>query len=405
MPQKDYAHRSCRLNNNLSLLALYYRISDVISTLHHSVDFVQTRNNYVIERLQLMILFFVITVPLSAVFDYFLFDQVLANLLMIDRIVLSFSLLGLVVVIKQRTSIYVTRLCLALAFCFPMLFYVASTVSLEANLPTTEIPVSFVMMPYLIIAMLGLFPLTVIGGLLLLLVILVPMLVVEFGLNSTDLVGFSDQLWLFIMFGGISLWLQTGQLVMLMKLYRESTVDPLTGLINRRVLMRQLEQVSNLKSEKASNYSVLMCDLDHFKRINDGYGHMIGDKVLVLFAQILKTQLRQLDIISRVGGEEFFVVMPNINEQQGVEIAERIASVTRNALVESIDGQKVKVTVSIGVTQYRQGESISSVFNRADQLLYRAKTSGRDSVMCDQQCQSPSRSIVPCSKVAIPDVA
>jgi len=347
-----------------------------------------------------MILFFVITVPLSAVFDYFLFDQVLANILIIDRIVLSFSLLGLAVVIKQRTSIYVTRLCLALAFCFPMLFYVASTVSLEANLPTTEIPVSFVMMPYLIIAMLGLFPLTVIGGLLLLLVILVPMLVVEFGLNSTDLVGFSDQLWLFIMFGGISLWLQTGQLVMLMKLYRESTVDPLTGLINRRVLMRQLEQVSNLKSERASNYSVMMCDLDHFKRINDGYGHMIGDKVLVLFAQILKTQLRQLDIISRVGGEEFFVVMPSINEQQGVEIAERIASVTRNALVKSIDGQKVKITVSIGVTQYRQGESISSVFNRADQLLYRVKTSGRDSVMCDQQFQSPSRSIVPCSKLA-----
>jgi len=400
MPQKNYAHRSCRLTNNLSLLALYYRVSDVISTLHHSVDFVQTRNNYVIERLRLMILFFVITVPLSAVFDYFLFDQVLANILMIDRIVLSFSLLGLAVVIKQRTSIYVTRLCLALAFCFPMLFYVASTVSLEANLPTTEIPVSFVMMPYLIIAMLGLFPLTVIGGLLLLLVILVPMLVVEFGLNSTDLVGFSDQLWLFIMFGGISLWLQTGQLVMLMKLYRESTVDPLTGLINRRVLMRQLEQVSNLKSERASNYSVMMCDLDHFKRINDGYGHMIGDKVLVLFAQILKTQLRQLDIISRVGGEEFFVVMPSINEQQGVEIAERIASVTRNALVKSIDGQKVKITVSIGVTQYRQGESISSVFNRADQLLYRVKTSGRDSVMCDQQFQSPSRSIVPCSKLA-----
>jgi|GEM_PF-611398 len=400
MPQKNYAHRSCRLTNNLSLLALYYRVSDVISTLHHSVDFVQTRNNYVIERLRLMILFFVITVPLSAVFDYFLFDQVLANILIIDRIVLSFSLLGLAVVIKQRTSIYVTRLCLALAFCFPMLFYVASTVSLEANLPTTEIPVSFVMMPYLIIAMLGLFPLTVIGGLLLLLVILVPMLVVEFGLNSTDLVGFSDQLWLFIMFGGISLWLQTGQLVMLMKLYRESTVDPLTGLINRRVLMRQLEQVSNLKSERASNYSVMMCDLDHFKRINDGYGHMIGDKVLVLFAQILKTQLRQLDIISRVGGEEFFVVMPSINEQQGVEIAERIASVTRNALVKSIDGQKVKITVSIGVTQYRQGESISSVFNRADQLLYRVKTSGRDSVMCDQQFQSPSRSIVPCSKLA-----
>jgi len=402
------AHKSTKKSASTPLSTLQYSITDVVSTLHHSTDFIQTRNIYVIERLRLMILFFALTVPASAVFDYLLFPTAQADLLLFNRVILSLSLMVLAIVIQRRTTINTTRLVLVLAFSFPMLFYVATTLSFEANLVPAQVPLSFSMLPFLTIAMLGLFPLTICGGLFLLSMILVPMFTLDFALSSSYSISLIDKLWLFLMFGGISLWLQTGQLVMLMKLYRESTVDPLTGLMNRRVLMRQLEQVSS-KAKQQSNlqpdlqmtsntvdqinvssniltpaYSAMMFDLDHFKRINDTYGHIIGDRVLVLFAKILQRELRHVDIIARVGGEEFFIVMPAINQQQALHIAQRISAVVRQTTVESNAAEQVQVTVSVGVTAYHEGESVSQLFNRVDELLYQAKALGRDTVVCDE---------------------
>jgi len=124
--------------------------------------------------------------------------------------------------------------------------------------------------------------------------------------------------------------------------------------------------------------------LDHFKRINDTYGHIIGDRVLVLFAKILQRELRHVDIIARVGGEEFFIVMPAINQQQALHIAQRISAVVRQTTVESNAAEQVQVTVSVGVTAYHEGESVSQLFNRVDELLYQAKALGRDTVVCDE---------------------
>jgi diguanylate cyclase (GGDEF)-like protein len=370
------------------LSTLHYSIKDVITTINHSKDFNQTRNTYVIERLRLMIIFFAITVPASSVFDFILFETAQAQLLLVNRVILSAGLIVLFMVLKRVNHIDITRGVLTLSFVLPILFYVATSMELESSIVQGDIPLSFTMMPFLIIAMLGLFPLTISGGIMLLATIFFPVLILEMSQASSSYLEIIDKLWLLILFGGVSLWLQTGQLVMLMKLYRESTVDPLTGLINRRVLMRQIEQVSEKCNEEANTFSVMMLDLDHFKRINDTHGHINGDRVLVAIAQVLKRELRTSDIIARFGGEEFFIVLPFLPAKQAVHVAERIAQVIRESSVESNEGKKINYTTSIGVTQYRRGEAVSAVFLRVDELLYQAKDLGRDRVVCNDHLEA-----------------
>jgi diguanylate cyclase (GGDEF)-like protein len=370
------------------LSTLHYSIKDVITTINHSKDFNQTRNTYVIERLRLMIIFFAITVPASSVFDFILFETAQAQLLLVNRVILSAGLIVLFMVLKRVNHIDITRGVLTLSFVLPILFYVATSMELESSIVQGDIPLSFTMMPFLIIAMLGLFPLTISGGIMLLATIFFPVLILEMSQASSSNLEIIDKLWLLILFGGVSLWLQTGQLVMLMKLYRESTVDPLTGLINRRVLMRQIEQVSEKCNEEANTFSVMMLDLDHFKRINDTHGHINGDRVLVAIAQVLKRELRTSDIIARFGGEEFFIVLPFLQAKQAVHVAERIAQVIRESSVESNEGKKINYTTSIGVTQYRRGEAVSAVFLRVDELLYQAKDLGRDRVVCNDHLEA-----------------
>lgn len=367
---------------------IHSSIADIISDHNHSKDFIQTRKSYIVERLRLMCLFFAISVPASFLLDIIVFESEQAKLLFANRIILSISLFILYKTIQRINTVGSTRIVLALSFLFPVLFYISTSVSLATIQHSNEIPLSFSMMPYLIVAMLGLFPLTILSGMVLLTVIAGPLLVFEYMQSAGNYVGFIDKFWLLMLFGGISLWLQSGQLVMLMKLYRESTIDPLTGLINRRVLMRQVAIVSGKCREDNDYFSVMMFDLDHFKRVNDTFGHMTGDQVLIKIAAILKRELRNSDVIARFGGEEFLVVMPHLQLEQAVHVAQRVADAIRNSSVKSEDQQRITFTASVGVTQYRINESVDTLFKRVDDLLYMAKDQGRDRVVCDQLPES-----------------
>ncbi len=181
------------------------------------------------------------------------------------------------------------------------------------------------------------------------------------------------------MFAGVTLWLQTGQLVMLMKLYRESTLDPLTGLINRRVLMKRLEKEILAKQ----NFHILMFDLDKFKRINDTYGHLDGDLVLKTIAKIIKSEMRAHDIVARFGGEEFVAVLSGLDKHEAVMAAERIRNLCEKASIINKGGIQIKATTSIGVTEHKINDALEITFNRADELLYQAKNEGRNKVICD----------------------
>lgn len=353
-------------------------LSDLISTKLHSDDFIATRTSYITIRLWFMCMFFALSVPIFSGFDFVLFPNSEALDLLVARVVLSLSLFSLAYLLKVRARVNTVRLVMPLAFLAPMIFYVASMI-IVTDLPKDEIPSIFAMLPYFILAMLGLFPLTISGGFFVIVCIFVPFVIYNLVLINQPFWLFFNDVWLFMLFAGISLWLQVGQLSMLMKLYRESTVDPLTKLINRRVLLR-LAQRSHKYDEV---YSVVMFDLDRFKRINDNYGHSAGDEILVATANAIRHALRPTDIIARFGGEEFVAVLPETKLSDATTIASRVATAISSQITTLADGKELTVTASIGVTQRKAEESLDDALKRADDFLYFAKENGRDRVISD----------------------
>jgi diguanylate cyclase (GGDEF)-like protein len=155
-------------------------------------------------------------------------------------------------------------------------------------------------------------------------------------------------------------------------------VDPLTGLSNRRAFMLDAEAAVVGRGSRNEPLAVLLADLDHFKKINDAFGHAIGDRVLKLFADVLGRVTGAGDLVGRIGGEEFAILLPGRDEAAAVALAERIRLALAQAAVE-VDGRAVGGTVSIGVAASRIGD-LTGLLARADSALYQAKEDGRNRV-------------------------
>jgi len=161
-------------------------------------------------------------------------------------------------------------------------------------------------------------------------------------------------------------------------LEQTSNLDPLTKVLNRRALISYLKGVC---SDKSIPYKlhVLMIDIDNFKSINDNYGHITGDKILVFIANILRKALRDGDKIFRFGGEEFTVVLSRNNDEQSNAIAERLLKlISSNNLIYM--GHKISITASIGMTKFLENDTPDSLIGRADKALYISKNSGKNMV-------------------------
>ena len=160
--------------------------------------------------------------------------------------------------------------------------------------------------------------------------------------------------------------------------------DSLTGLFNRRYLTAFAQPLAALVLEEREPVTVLIVDIDHFKRVNDTHGHPAGDEVLRAVAQMLGARLRDLDCLARYGGEEFVVVLRRCDVNRGRRIAEALRHNIASAEIDIVDGT-VSITVSIGIAQWGPGEQLDEVVQRADRTLYRAKQAGRDRVEVDAQ--------------------
>jgi diguanylate cyclase (GGDEF)-like protein len=154
--------------------------------------------------------------------------------------------------------------------------------------------------------------------------------------------------------------------------------DVLTGLYNRRYVMAQLTALIEHSCLACRPMSLALIDLDHFKSINDGYGHDIGDQVLQHFASMGQRMVRTGDLLARVGGEEFLLLMPNAQEGDAVNVLERLRD--RIARERPIEGRALRYTMSAGVVELIHGETPEQLFQRADRALYRAKQAGRNRV-------------------------
>ncbi|MCP3872283.1 MAG: GGDEF domain-containing protein [Desulfobacteraceae bacterium] len=159
-----------------------------------------------------------------------------------------------------------------------------------------------------------------------------------------------------------------------------SVIDPLTGCYNRREFENQLKRHIASASRHKNNLSVFMFDLDHFKKVNDTYGHLAGDKVLQGVASVVQKNMRTGDILSRYGGEEFIAILPETDKVKAMELADRLRIQISKKII-TYDNDTIKVTASFGVAQLNRLADMTRIIQDADTMLYKAKLNGRNTVM------------------------
>lgn len=166
-----------------------------------------------------------------------------------------------------------------------------------------------------------------------------------------------------------------------MKLNHQATIDELTGILNRREFLQQTKTAYDMSVRHKEPLTLLMMDIDFFKKVNDQYGHHAGDIALQQFADNISKIIRAEDIFGRVGGEEFFLTLRKTPLYVALHMAERIRLITENFLITTSDFS-FKLTVSIGVTTIKKGDkSLQQMQNRCDEALYEAKRRGRNRVV------------------------
>ena len=164
--------------------------------------------------------------------------------------------------------------------------------------------------------------------------------------------------------------------IMEAEITRLSVTDKLTQIYNRLKIDEVLESELERSARSKNLFAIIMLDIDHFKQVNDTYGHQVGDSVLIEIADIMKNHVRSIDVIGRWGGEEFFVILPQTDLNGGVNLAEKLRTVVEQNHFKTVD----KLTVSFGVAVYLDDRTAAGIVSRADKALYKAKENGRNRV-------------------------
>ncbi len=188
---------------------------------------------------------------------------------------------------------------------------------------------------------------------------------------------------------GVSLAALLGALVLvwsrnerMRELQREASQDSLTGLKNRRRFQEDLRRELARADRDGTSGALLALDLDNFKRVNDTLGHPVGDRVIEEIAGVLGRRTRETDVLARVGGDEFAIILPNCDEDEGRQVAESIATAIREHIPQT--GEVPSITASVGIAMFGSGTdaTFDSVQADADAAMYAAKDAGRDRVRC-----------------------
>ncbi len=156
-----------------------------------------------------------------------------------------------------------------------------------------------------------------------------------------------------------------------------SRIDPLTGLVNRRSIQERYKEAEDNKEI----YAVILGDIDDFKKVNDTYGHNIGDKVLKEVARIFKQTIRNEDVVCRWGGEEILIFLPEASKEQAVAVSERILEKIRKIQIETENNHKFSITMTLGVAVSDEAEGFKAIVKKADDRLYLGKNSGKNQIV------------------------
>lgn len=362
-------------------------VRDTLSSRYHSKDFIFARSEYLRARLATICLIFVLLTPFWTVFDWFLLPEKALYWVLPARLVMFIGLLLTLWASKKTHSSAKINLFLSgITLALPALFYAVVLLSLSFIIPHSLIGYSFI--PFLLVGMLSIFPFTLVESFILGL----GLLLLQFFSGFITATPFSadnlQNLWLLFALLSVVMTSNHFHLSLLLRLYRQATHDPLTGLLNRIALERHTEQIA--QQQPRPQTAVILLDLDFFKKINDNYGHSVGDQVLRQFAELLKKESTDNELICRYGGEEFLVLVTHKNKQDVIAKAELVRQQTEQLVLHTLEQEPFHISVSQGISMLRKNESMKKAIQRADERLYMAKRKGRNCVVAEDIIEDTS---------------
>ncbi|OOE83806.1 hypothetical protein BZG73_10470 [Salinivibrio siamensis] len=348
----------------------------------HANSFNNTRSTYLRSRLcVLCYVWAALTIAWSPADFLFLADKMAAAQLSLQRLLLAGMLITIGYAVNRANNLKSAKLGLVAMVLATNAFYLSASHTLGFPTDNAAFSYSYTLLPIIQIVMLTIFPLTMRESILLMSITLICHLWVDSFSGTMTSPDNIASYWLQTVIAFMVVWSQLSQLHMILRLYRQATLDPLTGIYNRRMLLQLAMRALAVSEERHSPFSVLLLDLDKFKRINDKWGHYAGDVVLQSFTRTVQERLRKADIFGRFGGEEFIVFLPKCNGEITAQIAERLLGEIREMDVYIDESRTpLKVTASIGLSTLQPGDTLSSLIERADSALYQAKAEGRNCI-------------------------
>ncbi len=336
----------------------------------------------IVNRVRLFALMFAILTPLWSVIDLVVFPFPLWFGLALMRLTTSVAFAILVLYYRPRGELLDAYRAMAFLFAIPTLFYVASFTLLSHYQLTgisAAIGAGYAFLPFVLLAGLAVFPLTLLENA----VLASPILLAQafagsLNWSSLDWPSFAGAFWLLFLITGVSTLAGLSQLTFMIALVRQAIRDPLTGVFSRRSAEEVLELQFTIALRGNTALSLAFIDLDHFKGINDQFGHEAGDKALLDMTALIGSNLRQGDMLARWGGEEFLLIMPNTDAVQAHAALQRLRS-----LGFGLRPDNTPLTASIGLAE-RTADQLAdwkALVELADQRMYLAKQSGRNKVV------------------------
>lgn len=363
----------------LSFQRFKIQFGELLSARQHASSFSTTRSAYLRTRIIALSFIWAALTLLWIPVDILVLESFYSVLVLL-RFALALFLVGTGWFVIRRGTLQACRTAITAIIAGLNIFYLLANHALGYPHEITAFTYCYTLLPFVHVVMLTILPLTIKESLSLMFMTAFTQIYVDFQSGSLISLETLAIYWLQTVVGLLVLWAQSSKLHMMLRLYRHASLDPLTGIYNRRMLLMLAKRDFENSRLSSRPYSVLLMDLDRFKRVNDRFGHYAGDLVLKAFTDSIQETLRKSDIFGRFGGEEFILFLPKCSAENAQMVANRIMARVRQLRVE-VEGLKapIEITTSIGIsTSLDANEAISTMLERADMALLQAKGSGRD---------------------------
>ncbi|SFQ05608.1 GGDEF domain-containing protein [Pseudomonas borbori] len=356
-------------------------LPQLLTPRRHSPLLDQRRATMIVNRVRLFAFLFAVLTPLWAVIDIMIFDFSLWAGLALFRVLASGAFVCLLLFYRPSGNLFEAYRAITLLFAIPTLFYVASHTLLGSHQLTefsAAAATGYAFLPFVLMAGLSIFPLTLKENLTLAsLLLLAQGLAGYLGWSTLNWPSFAGGFWLLILIAGVTALASMSQLAFMIALLRQAIHDPLTGMLSRGSGEEILDLHWGGAQRNDSYLSLAFIDLDHFKAINDNFGHDAGDRILCAFATHLQNNLRDADSLLRWGGEEFLLIMPNTDMAQADQALQRLM---QHGLGNRPDGSPLTASIGLAERRHDQAPSCHELLELADRRMYLAKQGGRNRI-------------------------